>query len=307
MLHSGTARFALDHPNARSLHSRPVPRTGGVALWIGVAMAWTISWHGVAWPLAMALGLLVIVSLWDDFVSLPAWSRLAIQLLAATGYVATTLPALGVTSILAVLFLVWMANLYNFMDGSDGLAGGMAVIGFGSYALAAWLGGNIWLVALCAPVAAAALAFLLFNFHPAKVFLGDAGSVPLGFLAAALGLAGWNEGLWPLWFPFAVFAAFVVDASVTLGKRLLRGEKVWQAHREHYYQRLVRMGWGHRKTALVEYGLMLACGISAVMAIQWSSMAQMVFLVGWGGVLTILMRVVDVRWSAFLKLERQAG
>lgn len=303
MLHSGTAQLALDHPNARSLHSRPVPRTGGVALWIGVTLAWAISWHGSAWPLAMALGALTVVSLWDDFAPLPAWGRLAVQLLAAMGYVAATLPALGFMTILAVLFLVWMANLYNFMDGSDGLAGGMAVIGFGCYALAAWLGGNDWLVALCASVSAAALAFLLFNFHPAKVFLGDAGSVPLGFLAAALGLAGWNEGLWPLWFPFLVFAAFIVDASTTLTKRLLRGERVWEAHREHYYQRLVRMGWGHRKTALVEYGLMAACGISAVMGVDWSSMAQVVLLVGWGGVLAILIGVVDARWKAFLKLE----
>jgi len=99
----------------------------------------------------------------------------------------------------------WMANLYNFMDGADGMAGGMALIGFSVYALAAAVGGApaFALVNLC--VAAAALGFLVFNFPPARVFMGDAGSIPLGFLAGALGLQGWAQDLWPLWFPLVVF------------------------------------------------------------------------------------------------------
>src|SRR6476659_1011719 len=111
-------------------------------------------------------------------------------------------------------------------------------------------------------VAAAAAAFLLFNFHPARIFMGDAGAIPLGFLAATLGVTGWINGLWPLWLPVLVFSPFIADASVTLAKRALRGEKIWQAHREHYYQRVVRAGFGHRNMALLGYILMFAAGIS---------------------------------------------
>ena len=167
---------------------------------------------------------------------------------------------------LAVLAVTWLTNLYNFMDGSDGLAAGMALFGFGAFALAAFAAGDMALAVFSASLAGAAAAFLLFNFAPARIFLGDVGSVPLGFLAGALGLAGWRDDAWPLWFPALVFAPFIFDASVTLLRRLVRGEPVWRAHREHYYQRLVRLGTGHRATALAAYALMLACAAAALYA-----------------------------------------
>src|SRR5262245_1457719 len=153
------------------------------------------------------------------------------------------------------------------MDRSDGLAGGMAVFGFSFYAVAAWLAGSTEFALVNLSIAAAAGAFLVFNFHPARIFLGDAGSVPLGFLAAALGLIGWLQRDWTGWFPILVFSPFIMDASVTLARRLLRREKVWQAHRDHYYQRLVRLGWGHGRTALAEYAVMFASGVAALAAL----------------------------------------
>ncbi len=158
----------------------------------------------------------------------------------------------------ALLAIIWMINLYNFMDGSDGLAGGMSIAGFGTYAVAAYGGGLMELSVLAAALAGAAAGFLIWNFHKARIFMGDSGSVPLGFLAAALGLLGWQEGVWPMWFPVLVFSPFIADASVTLVKRYLRGERLSQAHRSHYYQRVLRMGLGHRGTALAAYVLMLA-------------------------------------------------
>jgi UDP-N-acetylmuramyl pentapeptide phosphotransferase/UDP-N-acetylglucosamine-1-phosphate transferase len=146
-------------------------------------------------------------------------------------------------------------------------------------------------------IGGAALGFLYFNSHPAKVFMGDAGSIPLGFLAAAMGLWGWRLGHWPLWFPALVFSPFIADATVTLCKRALRREKVWQAHREHYYQRLVQIGWGHRNVAMFSYVLMFAAGISALWGMRqgwpWS-----LFLV-WGGIYAALMLFLDWRWKAF--------
>jgi len=305
MLKGGWARFALDHPNPRSLHVAPVPRTGGVALMVGVSAGWIMLQPGLWLLLAVAM-VLFATSLWDDVRGLPVvWRFLAHFLAAWVLVVFYFLPGLElVGTAMAVLAIVWMTNLYNFMDGSDGLAGGMALFGFGFYGLAAWLHGDAAFAGLCWSVAAASLAFLLFNFHPARIFMGDSGSIPLGFLAATFGLLGWHAEYWPLWFPALVFSPFILDASVTLAKRLLRGEKVWQAHREHYYQRLVQMGWGHRQTALAEYALMAVAGASATWAIAQDGRTQLAFGIVWGLAYLLAMWLVDTKWSRMQRPSR---
>jgi UDP-N-acetylmuramyl pentapeptide phosphotransferase/UDP-N-acetylglucosamine-1-phosphate transferase len=243
---------------------------------------------------------LFLVSLLDDIHNLPVRQRFGAQLVAATimvwgsGLFAEhgVIPAL-----LLLLFAVWMTNLYNFMDGSNGLAGGMALFGFASYGIAALVARNDELAMLNFTISAASLAFLLYNFHPARVFMGDAGSIPLGFIAAAMGLWGWQQGVWAIWFPLLVFSPFIVDASVTLAKRTVRGAKVTEAHREHYYQRAIQMGWSHRKLALAEYSLMLGCGISAILvtgkAFPWQ------LLLVWACIYGVLMLSLDVAWKKF--------
>jgi UDP-N-acetylmuramyl pentapeptide phosphotransferase/UDP-N-acetylglucosamine-1-phosphate transferase len=145
-------------------------------------------------------------------------------------------------------------------------------------------------------IAGAAAGFLLFNFHPARIFLGDAGSIPLGFLAGALGYWGWREGVWPVWFPALCFAPFIGDASVTLLKRLLRGEKFWQAHREHYYQRMVQSGVGHASTARTWYLFMAAGIMLAVWALQFAVLIQWLVVVAWAALLAVAGLCIDLRW-----------
>lgn len=306
LLKGALADMVLDHPNQRSLHSRPTPRTGGVAMMAGILAGWVAIQSSWGWAALPMLLFLAAVSFLDDLRNLSIVWRFLAHFAAAGVFVALYVwPDLGlVAAVAAVLAMVWMTNLYNFMDGSDGLAGGMSLFGFGSYGLAAWLQGDAAFAGLNWSVAAAALAFLLFNFHPAKIFMGDAGSIPLGFLAAAFGLLGWKLGYWPLWFPVFVFSPFILDASVTLAKRLLRGEKVWQAHREHYYQRLVQMGWGHRQTALAEYALMAAVGASATWAIALDGRTQLVFGIGWGLAYLLAMWLVDSKWSHMQRPSR---
>jgi len=259
---------ALDHPNDRSLHEVPVPRTGGIALHLGVLLAVALLGPGWSSGIWTAYGLLAAISLLDDMMGMPAAARLAVHLAAC----ALALNALGVYTewgwpvyALGVLALGWMVNLYNFMDGADGLAGGMAALGFGAYSAAAALGGDPGFALLNLSISGAAGAFLVYNFPPARIFLGDIGSVPLGFLAGVLGVAGVLQGDWPPCFPLLVFSPFIVDASWTLARRALTGQKIWEAHREHAYQRLVQLGWGHRRTVLAEYAVMLACAAAALL------------------------------------------
>ncbi|HYR34111.1 MAG TPA: glycosyl transferase [Burkholderiales bacterium] len=291
------ARIALDQPNERSLHERPVPRTGGIALLAGAAASLAFGATALWLPLALAAALAVL-SFADDLRGLPTALRLASHL-AAAGIIVWYLmsPMQPLALVILALAVAWITNLYNFMDGSDGLAGGMALIGFGAYAAAAALAGHAQLAALSVALAAAAGAFLLLNFPPARIFLGDAGAVPLGFLAASLGLVGWRDDLWPLWFPLVVFAPFIGDATLTLLRRLARGERVWHAHREHYYQRLVRLGAGHRGAALTGYGLMLACAAAALYARDAAAPVQAGAI---GAALLVLAAAavwIDVRWS----------
>ena len=199
--------------------------------------------------------------------------------------------------ILVVLAITWMINLYNFMDGSDGLAGGMALFGFAGYAVAAVLANNMQMAVMNTAIVGASLAFLLFNFHPARIFLGDGGSVPLGFLAGAIGLYGWEEGLWPVWFPVLVFSPFIIDASATLLKRLLSGERIWQAHRTHYYQRLIQLGWSHRRTALAEYGLMMAASGTGLMLIGQPLSILLTVLAFWLLSYLAMLWVIDRQWA----------
>lgn len=242
---------------------------------------------------------LALVSFLDDLKHLPVWQRFLAHFLAASlsvFWLSGGQPWLVL--IVAILAIVWMTNLFNFMDGSDGLAGGMALFGFAAYALQAAAMGDAAFASLNAVIAAAALGFLFFNFHPARVFMGDAGSIPLGFLAGLTGFIGWINGVWPAWFPVLVFSPFIVDATLTLLKRLVRGERIWLAHRVHYYQRLILLGHGHRKTAWLEYGLMFAVGMSALWGAGRPSRDQAILLGGWTLTYIVLTRLIDSRWNS---------
>jgi UDP-N-acetylmuramyl pentapeptide phosphotransferase/UDP-N-acetylglucosamine-1-phosphate transferase len=301
---SRLARRVVDRPNERSLHTTPTPRVGGIGLLAA-------SLPAAAWAAADSLGVvlacaaaLALLSFADDLSSLPIEVRLPGHAVAASVAVLALagpgahFAGLGIAEALAaVVALVWMANLFNFMDGADGLAGLMATIGFGALATGAWLAGDMEFAAASAAIAAASAGFLAHNFPPARVFLGDAGSVPLGFLAGALGGYGAMLGLWPLWFPIIVFSPFIFDASVTVLRRLVRGEHIWIAHRTHYYQRLVLAGWSHRRLALAAGALMLAAAGSALAALRCDATGHWSIIFTWATAYALLAAVLERRLS----------
>ncbi|TAL12314.1 MAG: glycosyltransferase family 4 protein [Nitrospirae bacterium] len=287
-----------------------MPRTGGLAIFgsvlLGILLCVALGEGAVfqapaiLWILGMAL-LLGVVSFWDDRTGLSPGLRLGVQALAAAGVVwgaGLAVPSIPVPFIgslplgwlavpVTMLFLMWMANLYNFMDGMDGFAGGMTVLGYGFLGVMAWEHDH-YLMGLAILIGAAAGGFLLYNLPPARIFMGDVGSVPLGFIAGALAVLGTRDGLFDIWTPLLIFSPFIMDATVTLVGRLLRGKNVWRAHREHYYQRLVLAGWGHRRTVLAEYALMLACGLSAVLYGRSGESLRLAILLGWVGIYGVL-------------------
>lgn len=307
---SVAARFLLDHPDHRSLHTRPTPRGGGIAIACGILAGVT----GVAlllplpeillWIALAALGV-VLISFLDDLSHVHAGVRITVHFIVAGGLVAAglgldavVLPGVrwhlpsAAMVIITCLFVVWLVNLYNFMDGMDGFAAGMAIFGFGTFAVLGALAGNAAFAATNVMVVAAASGFLPLNFPPARIFMGDVGSSLLGISAAAFSLWASAERIFPLWVAVLVFSPFIVDATVTLFRRLLRNERVWEAHKTHCYQRLVELGWGHRKTVLWEYVLMALCSISAIASMHLGPAQQWLLLVAWMIAYAILIAVV---------------
>jgi UDP-N-acetylmuramyl pentapeptide phosphotransferase/UDP-N-acetylglucosamine-1-phosphate transferase len=305
--------YVLDCPNERSLHVIPTPRTGGIAvlgsLIVGLLLSLFLQGSEannggpqgekeatkILWLAGLAL-FLGMFSFWDDRKGLSRLVRFGTHAVVAGILVwraglmidTITVPLAGtwVLGWMAVPFtmlsVIWMTNLYNFMDGMDGFAGGMAVVGFGFLSYIAWAAGDQILSMLSLLIAGSAGGFLFYNMPPARIFMGDVGSIPLGFLAGALALVGIHGGRFDIWVPMLIFSPFIVDATVTLFRRLLRGEKVLHAHREHYYQRLALAGWGHRKTVWAEYAVMCACGLSATLYMKTTNEWRLVLLLGWG-------------------------
>jgi UDP-N-acetylmuramyl pentapeptide phosphotransferase/UDP-N-acetylglucosamine-1-phosphate transferase len=286
----------LAHPNERTLHSMPTPQTGGLAIVVSVVISLIVAASvlaltepskpvlpkgvasGSVW-IVLSMLLIFVVSFIDDCVGLPALLRLGVQAVSAgiiIGGVGLTLSAvsipggptllLGIVAIpVSALVLLWMANLYNFMDGMDGFAGGMTLFGFGFLAYFGWQAHFPVMLVIATFVAMGALGFLTHNFPPARIFMGDAGSITIGFLAGTLMILGVRDGVFEIWVPIMIFSPFIMDATVTLVRRAFRRKRLWEAHREHYYQRVVLSGWSHRRTVLVEYGLMVGCGGLAVL------------------------------------------
>jgi UDP-N-acetylmuramyl pentapeptide phosphotransferase/UDP-N-acetylglucosamine-1-phosphate transferase len=314
----------IDHPNDRTLHSAPTPRTGGLAVLAALAgamvVASVLAWlsHPPWWEQGVRVGVVFAVAAlvaahayWSDLNGSTVLARLGIQTAAAIVAVLvagltldrTGLPLGPLAVPITVLALVWMMNLYNFMDGMDGFAAGMTIVGFTTLAGLGFRGGRPALAWASLLVVATTAGFLVHNFPPARIFLGDAGSVSLGFLAGSISLLGVDEGLFDPWVPILIFSPFIVDSTVTLGRRLLRGERVWRPHREHYYQRLVLAGWGHRKTVLAEYVLMLASGVSAVVYVCANVAIQVCLLSSWAVIYCscmCLVRALEIRRPKWL-------
>lgn len=254
----------LDHPNARSSHTRPTPKGGGLAIMIAFYVVLVYLYTeamvdpNLFFALLSALPV-VIISLIDDIHPLSARLRLGVQILSA----AVALYALdGVETLdfsrfsfsgiwlnlVALFVIVWMSNLYNFIDGIDGYAASQAlIVGMGAYLL---FGSFPALF-----VATASAGFLLFNWHKASIFMGDVGSAPLGFIFAVLMLYDAGTPHFLAW--MMLLSLFWFDATLTLLRRLKRGEKLSLAHKKHAYQRLTQAGYSHDKVVLLSMGINL--------------------------------------------------
>ena len=305
----------LDVPNERSMHKDATPRGGGAAIVaviavgsvVGAAFGTRPEWPPFAGYLAGAL-LIVAVSLIDDFHALPAGARLAVQVGAAAlmvlglagqpGFLLSPIPvALGWG--IALIWSVGLTNAYNFMDGIDGLAAVQGLVaGLGWTALAA-LNHEPWLSLLGLLVAAGCAGFVVHNWSPAKIFMGDAGSAFLGFTFAFITLAELRRSpqvalvgalmLWP----------FLFDTLFTMLRRARRGENLLVAHRSHLYQRLVLVGWRHASVTVL-YGCLSLITLSVGVAWLLTASVTAAFVL-----MAVSLLLPLALWLLVIRAERQ--
>ena len=277
-------RAILDHPNDRSSHTVPTPKGAGLVLipitvlsWIGASYLGFIDFPlSMIGPICGATILLMVLSWIDDLHSLHVGLRLVAHTLTAyigllglpEGlYVFQGLLPPVVDQVASVFLFVWFINLFNFMDGIDGISAVETIL----------ISGGIVLVSIFVPLISVyayyaallfggACGFILWNWHPARIFLGDVGSAPLGFLLGWLLLSLSAHGAWAA--ALILPAYYLVDSGLTLAKRIFRKERFWEAHRQHYYQQAVQRGMSHDKVVIIVFFSGLALCALAVMSIK---------------------------------------
>jgi Fuc2NAc and GlcNAc transferase len=303
-------RSILDVPNHRSLHGRAVPRGGGLAFvatgLLGLPALWFLFPADATLWMALLGSLPVALAGWlDDRRSLSPTVRFLVHGLAggwavvALGGLSTVRAGplelhLGVAGYLvAWLFVVWLINLYNFMDGIDGLAAGQAVLVGTVAAILAALAGKPALAWSAALVAAGCAGFLRWNLPPALVFMGDVGSGFLGYVFAVLALYSETAGGPPLLAWLLLLGVFLVDATATLFRRMLAGEQWYQAHRSHAYQRAVQLGYSHRFVTASVLSMTLVLGAAASLVNARAELALPAALVQFGLLFLIWRHVVS--------------
>ncbi len=286
----GGHKRLLDVPNERSSHAKPTLRGGGIVIVAVCITLYFAAAKAVSMPLSWSYfaGAMIVagVSWVDDILSLPAWTRLFFHGLAAviivTGLggldsfyipVYGSLIDLGVFGpVLSVLWIVWMINAYNFMDGIDGLAGAQGIAAGLGWAAFGFIAGTEGLYLFGGVIAFSCLGFLVHNWPPAKIFMGDVGSAFLGFTFAALPFLmadqlNDSDSGWIFFAAVSFVWLFLFDTIYTFSRRLVKREKVWDAHRQHLYQRMVISGAGHGTVSLI-YGTLALC-IAGLLAVAY--------------------------------------
>jgi len=279
-----TKQNIVDTPNDRTIHQGAVPRGGGLVIVLMLILVLSI-FSLIDNRSSLFLGLLVTVlfwaglSWWDDQHDLSARFRFLWQLVfagmgvAAFGWINPVYVSPRIwfelawfAPLVSFIGVVWMANLYNFMDGLDGLAAGQTIIA--SITFAVWFGqlGDVSLALTCVVLAAASYGFSLWNWSPAKIFMGDVGSITIGAFFATLIIIITTRYNVPVIASVILFGMFVFDATATLLRRFIRGENISQAHRTHHYQRLATLGIAHEKIAVGSLVFMLLCSLIASLA-----------------------------------------
>ena len=311
------AKNLLDIPNIRSSHTIPTPRGGGLAIVAVLLLSGLVSLSLPQAPTQILACLLLatlafaVLGWQDDKHDLPASIRFLVQLLIAAlacGYLFLLhVPewALSLNTIiilfLSILWVAWMANLFNFMDGIDGISAVESLILGATTSYWFAMSGATSIAIICIAVAGAAVGFLRWNWSPAKIFMGDVGSLALGAFFAIIAIIGTTGLKIPFLAFLILYSVYLADSSVTLLRRMINGEKWWQAHRSHYYQRAVQSGFSHSQVSLAVMMINIIFSVLASLLIVGLVNAPTAIVV----TMTILISLMFLINSRFSRINSQ--
>lgn len=275
----------IDMPGPRSSHKIPTPRTGGIAIFFAFVVSFVvgIAGKGIGLNQTQLVGLvlgfvcLFIFGLLDDILKFKAPIKAVVPLIIIATTIALgldikalTLPflgriELGILSVpLTLLWVFFFTNVFNFMDGIDGLAAGFSSVASLFLFIVAAITGNYFIMIASIAILGSALGFLKHNFQPARIFMGDGGSLFLGFIFSEILVLGETSKTIPFTIPLLVLGVFIFDGAFTIMRRFLSGKNIFIAHREHLYQRLLKAGFSHRRVSLINYMLTFTLGLLAL-------------------------------------------
>ena len=333
---------AVDQPSARRIHDRPIPRLGGVAILIGflVPALWFLPIEPGARGLIAGAVLIALLGIADDVLGMQPAVKFAGQVACACIPVAAgltidhlTLPFLGAIDLggaqypLTVLWFVAIVNIINFTDGMDGLAAGVVAIGSTTFAIIAASLGRADAAILAAALAGACAAFLRVNFHPARTFMGDGGSMFLGFMLAGIAISGVmkSAAAIAIVLPLIVLAIPILDTSFVILKRLKHGNPVYSADKSHFHHRFLAIGWSQRRTVLAIYAW---TGLMAMLALAmrfvpymdspgdwnpgWTALLAAIAAIGLAGAVYLVYVLEILKWRSepvvqIVRRRRAAG
>jgi len=300
---------ALDRPVARSVHSKPTPRLGGLAICLAAVVSLLAFLRGGGHDAYAILGgaaVILAVGVIDDVKGLPAWAKLLGQIAAAAALVAAGvrvewltnpsggmwhLPVLGIP--ITLFWVVAVINVVNLVDGLDGLAAGISTIAALTLMIVTAGQGQVVAMVVMGAVAGAALGFLPYNFNPAKIFMGDTGSMFLGYMIAAVSVQ-WTlkcTTVVALAVPVLALGLPIFDTSFAILRRLAARRPVHEADQEHLHHRLLRLGFTQRQVVVLMYVLSAGLGLCAVLLSEWKAwQAGLMFLLVVGGAFAGLRR-----------------
>lgn len=304
---------AVDRPNYRKVHASIMPRIGGLAIFGAFLIGYLILRPEDEHAAGILVGalIIIIVGFLDDMLEITAKAKLAGQLAAALVVVTwgglqiqfINLPFIGqfdfgyLSIPITILWIIGITNAINLIDGLDGLAAGVSTIALISITVMAMIMGNIFVVATAAILAASSLGFLLFNFHPAKIFMGDTGSLFLGFMISVLALLGFkNVAVVSLIIPIIMLGVPISDTFFAIVRRIRMKQPISAPDKSHLHHCLLRTGFSHRQTVLIIYGIAILFGVAAILFSQATV---------WGAILLIFIMLLAI--ELFVEIIGLAG
>ena len=317
----------VDKPNhKRKVHNRVIPYLGGLAIFLGVVAGFFASGLYQQKLLSISFGaiLIVITGLIDDKYDLPARFKLIAQIMVAIIVVRSGLIMIDVLNIpffgrvelgfwgyiLTVIWIVAITNAVNLIDGLDGLAAGISSIGIATIAVMAALGGKMMIFTLCLVLLGSTLGFLIYNFYPAKIFMGDTGSMFLGYSIAVFSVLGIYKSvtLFSLIVPITLLGVPIFDTIVAIFRRIRNGTPISAPDRGHLHHRLLDLGLSQRKTVLIIYAFGFIFGVGAILlshATIWGTIIGIFILLFLAEILAEALKLIHVEYRPIINFVKK--